>query len=240
MDPPTGSGTTLLDTYQTREYRQITGSAIFLCNVTRFDIAFGASQLASQMQDPQIYHLKLARQMLRYLKGTASYAVVYRPVESPRKFTLYSDATWGTEHDKKSVEGWATVRAGGAISWASNRQRSTAQSSTEAELIAANSASKEWALLEKLVHDLHENLDGPPTLWIDNTATLELIRNEKVTKRSKHIGIQMFYIRNDMVAQKRLKVEYIPTAEQAADALTKQLPAPAMQKHIQTLGMELR
>ncbi|KAI1003304.1 hypothetical protein K3495_g4897 [Podosphaera aphanis] len=71
-------------------------------------------------------------------------------------FDIYTDATWGTEDDRKSFQGYSVAYNGGVISWASQRQKSTALSSMEAEIIAANEGAKESALMEKLWHDLHQ------------------------------------------------------------------------------------
>jgi hypothetical protein len=46
------------------------------------------------------------------------------------------------------------------------------------------------------------------------------------------------FIRNDLVAQNRLKVEYIPGTDQPADMLTKQLPVDTMRKYMLMLGMQ--
>ncbi|RFU24467.1 hypothetical protein B7463_g11866, partial [Scytalidium lignicola] len=152
-------------------------------------------------------------------------------------YTLYSDATWGTEGDKKSFNGWAVIRAGGVILWVAQRQRSTVLSFMEAEFISASEASKEVAWLEKLNTDLKEEFPHPPTLYTDNMGAVELIHDNKFHKKAKHIDIRFNYIRSDMVEAGRLLVEHIPGVDQPADILTKQLPTERFQKHLRTLGI---
>jgi hypothetical protein len=178
--------------------------------------------------------------MLRYLKGTIAVGILYNGTipEGPNPYTLYSDATWGTEGDRKSFSGWTATRAGGAILWVAQRQKSTALSSMEAEIMAGSEASKEVAWVEKLNHDLKETYNQPPTLHIDNLGAVDLIHHNKYHKKAKHIDIRFNYIRSDMVEANRLVVKHISGTDQPADLLTKQLPIPTFLKHCHTLGIK--
>lgn len=218
-------------------YRQIIGSLIYLANGTRPDICFAISQLARHMQDPRILHLRLAKQVLRYLNGTRKLGITYRVTNDLDLYSLYSDATWGSESDRTSITGWAVKRAGGAVSWVSQRQKSTALSTMEAEFVAASEASRHAAWLEKLRADLKEPSEQAPTLWSDNRATIDLIHDPKHHAKAKHIDIRYLFIRKDMVVQNRLKVDHIPGEDQPADILTKQLPVATMSRHMKSLGL---
>ena len=130
------------------------------------------------------------------------------------------------------------VRAGGAISWISQRQKSTALSFTEAEFILASDASKEAAWLEKLSFDLNESNDAPPTLYCDNQGAIGLIHDHKFHLKAKHIDIRCNFIRNDMIETRRLKVAHIPGKQQPADMLTKQLLIDQFKAMLRTLGVK--
>ena len=134
----------------------------------------------------------------------------------------YSDASYGTAYDGKSYTGWVVMQYGSAISWASTVQKCTAQSTIKLELIAASEVSKELAWLEKLWKEV---IGTPqiPILYCDNQPTIDLIHNPKHHSKAKHINIQYFYMRNNMVKAGRLQVEHIPGENQLADILTKQL-----------------
>ena len=129
------------------------------------------------------------------------------------------------------------TRSGGAVSWVSQRQRSTAQSSMDSEFMAANEGAKEAAWLEKLGKELGDHVTDPPTLHSDNSRAVALIYDPKFHAKSKHIDIRYMFIRNDIVAQNRLKVVHIASVNQPADILIKQLPVEAVQRHIHTLGI---
>lgn len=235
----------LLDQSKTGLYRQIVGSAIYLASNTRPDISYAVGQLARFMASPAEMHIQHAKQLLRYLNGTRTIGITYsnRLKEGLHTYKLFSDATWGTEDDRISFQGWAVLRYGGVVSWSAQRQKSTALSSMKAEIVAASEGAKEAAWLEKLLVDFGEQPnDGSeafiPTLYCDNQAAIDLMHDPKFHARAKHIDLRNMYIRNDMVSQKRMHVKHIPGANQPADMLTKQLPTSTYTRHITAFGME--
>ena len=62
-------------------------------------------------------------------------------------------------------------------------------------------------------------------LWCGNQSTGELAWNPTLHCKSKHVELDVHYIR-DKVVRKELEVRYIPTKEQVADVLTKPLSFP--------------
>src|SRR5450432_2100430 len=120
----------------------------------------------------------------------------------------------------------------------SQRQKSTAQSSIEAEIIAANEGAKEVAWLEKITLDLNEK-PQMPILRCDNLGGTDLMKDTKHHNKAKHIEIRYLYIRNDMVQRNRLRIEHILGIEQPADILTKQLPIDRYRTHCITMGLDV-
>ncbi|KAH9663756.1 retrovirus-related pol polyprotein from transposon RE1 [Citrus sinensis] len=90
---------------------------------------------------------------------------------------------------------------------------------------ALSAASSEISWLQSLFSEL--NITKLPThvLWCDNQSAGDLARNPVFHSRSKHIELDVHYIR-DKVLNKELEVRYIPTKEQVADVLTKPLSFP--------------
>ena len=88
-----------------------------------------------------------------------------------------------------------------------------------------SAASSEISWLQSLFSEL--NITKLPThvLWCDNQSAGDLARNPVFHSRSKHIELDVHYIR-DKVLNKELEVRYIPTKEQVADVLTKPLSFP--------------
>lgn len=232
-----GNPSEALDDDEVVLYMQIVGSVIYLSNCTRPDISYQVGQLARFMSKPCTTHLQLAKRLLRYLNGTRRMGILYQG-SSNEGYDIYADATWATENDRISFQGWVVILMLGAVAWAAQRQHSTALSSMDSEIMAANEAAKEAAWIEKLWKEVVETpLALPPILHCDNLSAIDFTQDAKFTNKSKHIEVRFFYIRNDMVARGRLRVEHIPGTEQVADILTKQVAVPAYKKHKITMGL---
>ena len=79
--------------------------------------------------------MKYAKYILRYLKGTRELKIKYNGSSNAR-LIRYSDSDWGeNKDDRHSTSGHVFLMANGAISWASQRQKTVALSVGEAEYI---------------------------------------------------------------------------------------------------------
>jgi hypothetical protein len=99
---------------------------------------------------------------------------------------------------------------------------SIAQSTAEAEYIAASNASREAVWLRKLMSGLFQERLETTVIHCDNQSCLKLTENPVFHDRSKHIEMKYHFIR-DMVQRRTIKLQYIRTDEQIADILTKPL-----------------
>ncbi|KAI1007218.1 hypothetical protein K3495_g1001 [Podosphaera aphanis] len=170
--------------------------------------------------------------LIRHLKNNVS-----KEKTKFNVFDIFADATWEPEDDRKSFQGYVVLYNEGAISWVSQRQKSTALSSMEAEIIAANEGAKEAAWMEKLWKDLHQE-NFIPTLWCDNQAATEFCKDSgRFHNKAKHIEIRYFYARNDMIAKNRLKIDRIAGTDNPTDILTKQLPHESLVRHMDKMGV---
>ena len=57
-------------------YRSLVGSLIYLTN-TRPDICYAVSNVARYMAAPQIPHYQAAKRILRYLRGSADFGLLF-------------------------------------------------------------------------------------------------------------------------------------------------------------------
>ncbi|KAI0991879.1 hypothetical protein K3495_g16308 [Podosphaera aphanis] len=228
----------LVEEDEARLYRQIVGSTIYLSNNTRPDISYCVGQLARFMAKPGMIHLRMAKHLLRYLNGTKSLGIEYGGRDQiGAQYTAWTDATWGTETDRKSFQGCVITWFGGAITWSANRQKSTALSTMEAEIMAASEGARELAWMEKVCLDLGIKFNNPPILRIDNQPAIELSKDTKFHSKAKHIEVRHFFIRNDMIQRNRVSVVHTPGTEQIADILTKQLPKQQLRKLMKGFGL---
>jgi hypothetical protein len=139
--------------------------------------------------------------------------------------------------------GYVYMLNGGAITWATRKQRSVATSTTEAEYIGLCNAAKEIVWLRNLLRNLGREgyaLSNKATrIYGDNQSALRLVANPEFHARTKHIDVQYHYVR-ELMEDGVITVEYIPTSKMAADCLTKPLKEQVFWANLRTLGMEER
>jgi hypothetical protein len=216
-------------------YRELVGSLLYLSTHTRIDIAYTVSQLSRFMDCHGPAHHKAALHCLRYLKGSSDRGITYGTDKS-EQLIGFSDSDWAKCIDSgRSVTGYVFYIGGGPISWTSKTQPTVAQSSTEAELMAANFTAKEAAHLRQLCADFNTDfIEEPTPICEDNQGAIALSLNPVFHERSKHIKVKYFYVR-DCVQQGEIKLHYVRTTKQLADVLTKATTKGTFDSMIDTL-----
>ncbi|XP_017639887.1 secreted RxLR effector protein 161-like [Gossypium arboreum] len=122
-----------------KEYRSLVGCLLYL-TATRLDILYAVSHLSRFMHCCNVAHFKAAKRVLRYVKGTLDYVVNFERAEE-LKLVGYSDSDWaGSVDDMKSTSGYFFTLGSRVFSWSSKKQQTVAQSTIEAEYIAAATA----------------------------------------------------------------------------------------------------
>jgi hypothetical protein len=177
------------------------------------------------MNDPRKSHLTAAKRILRYVKGTLKYGLLFPTANKEGEAELegYSDSDWcGDRLDRKSTSGYLFKFNGAAISWCTKKQPVTALSSCEDEYIAGTFAACQAVWLDNVMKELNCEVKKPLKLKIDNKSAINLARNPIAHGRSKHIETRFHFIR-EQVSKGMIEVEYCPTEAQLADGFTKAL-----------------
>lgn len=128
-----------------QEYQRIIGSLEYAAIATRPDIAFAVHKLAQFSSNPDDSHFKAAKRILRYLKGSAKFGLLFKGHETDKLELIgYTDADWaGNITDRKSIGGYCFYLNKCLISHMSKKQRTVALSTAESETHAATEATKE-------------------------------------------------------------------------------------------------
>ena len=105
---------------------------------------------------------------------------------------------------------------------ASRKQKVVSRSSTESEYKALANLAAEVTWIISLLDELKFPMPRKSVLWCDNLSAKALATNPVMHTRSKHIEIDVHYIR-DQVLQNQVTIAYVPTAGQIAECLTKSL-----------------
>ena len=216
-------------------YRSIIGALQYL-TLTRPDLAFCVNKLSQFLQTPTVAQWNACKRILRYVKGTLSHGLLFKPASL---FTLegYSDSDWATNiDDRKPVNGICVFLGGNLITWSSRKQKAVARSSTEAEYRALSSAATDLMWVKHLLTEIGIYVPQPLVLWSDNLGAQALACNPIYHARTKHIELDVHFIRN-IISEHKLEVRHVPTESQPADILTNPLSLDRFQLMCSKLTM---
>jgi hypothetical protein len=136
-------------------YQKMVGSLIYL-TLTRPDIAYSVGVVSRYMSNPKKSHLDAVKRILRYVKGTINFGILYKKIKD-RQLVGYCDADYAGDYDtRRSTTGYSFSLGSRIISWCSKRQPNVVLSSTEAEYRSATMAAQENTWLKQLMKDLHQ------------------------------------------------------------------------------------
>jgi hypothetical protein len=110
------------------------------------------------------------------------------------------------------------------VAWATKRQSVISRSSVEVEYRAVANSVAEASWLRQLLHELHSPLQCATLIYCDNISTVYLSTNPMQHQRTKHVEIDLHFVR-EHVAAGDVWVLSVPTTLQFADIFTKGLPS---------------
>jgi hypothetical protein len=228
-----------------KDYLGLLGSVMYGMLQTRPDLAFPVGVGSRFSSNPGIEHWNALMHLLRYIKGTLHLGITYRRpprLSTPITKTLlpYSDSDWAGDKDKlRSTSGTVILLAGGAVSWISRLQSVAAQSTMEAEYIAASQTGRELMFVRNLLGELmNEPLDHPSQLYCDNQSTISVAENPAMHDKAKHIALKYHYIR-DLIEANDVTIHYCQSGANPADLLTKVLPRDTTSRLRRMIGLDL-
>ena len=225
-------------------YASVLGMLGYLQANSRPDITFAVSQCARFSHSPKRSHEQALERIGQYLKGTKNKGLIYRPKTLDDIFTtdVYVDADfaggWGYEdpNDPTSVKsrtGFIIEVMGCPVQWMSKLQTNIATSTMEAEYTALSIALRSAIPLIDIIQYVTSSFLNTPssvltfktTVHEDNQGALKLAQMEpgRTTPRSKFYAIKYHWFRS-WLKPKEIELQYIESAQQKADMLTKSLP----------------
>jgi hypothetical protein len=205
------------------EYRSFAGALQYL-TLTRPDIAHAVQQACLYMHAPREPHLNLVKRILRYIKGTLDLSM-HLSRSSTTSLTAYSDADWaGCPDTRWSTSGYCVYLGDNLITWSSKRQTTVSRSSAEAEYRAVAHAVAECCWIRQLLTELHQPLAAATVVFCDNVSTVYMASNPVQHRRTKHIEIDIHFVR-EKVSLGQVRVLHVPSTHQYADIMTKGLPS---------------
>jgi hypothetical protein len=220
------------------EYQSKVGSLNFASNQTRPDIAFATGYVARYASNPNQTHMDAVDRIFAYLKNDPGKGIVYTGKHGLHLTGFVDSDFAGCEDSRRSTTGWVFTLAGGPVSWSSQRQKTVATSTMDAEYIAGAEAAKEAVWIRNFINDLRipgVHIDTVP-LYIDNNSALRLTRNPEFHSRSKHIDVKHHFIR-EKVDERVINTQRVETKDNLADVFTKALPRPTHEDLVDRLNI---
>jgi hypothetical protein len=215
-----------------KPYRELVGSLLYATH-TRIDIAHAVNIVSRYLNNPGILHWNYAKHIIKYLKGTSTYGLLYNGYEldgiTIKTLTLssYSDADWAGNIDTfRSTTGGLIYLGGNLIDGFTRSQHTVSLSSTESEYIAMTETLKQLKYCNNILNELKIIQIAPIILYCDNEGAIRTSMNKGMVTKLKHMNIRFHFIK-DEVRNHFIKLQHIKTKQQLADILTKKLtPKP--------------
>ncbi|GJX24825.1 putative ribonuclease H-like domain-containing protein [Tanacetum coccineum] len=215
-------------------YRSMIGSLMYLTS-SRPDIMFAVCACTRYQVNPKVSHLHAVKRIFRYLKGQPKLGLWY-PKDSPFDLVAYTKSDYaGASLDRKFTTGGCQFLGCRLISWQCKKQIAVANSTTEAEYIAASNCYGQVLWIQNQLMDYGYNF-MQTKIHIDNESTICIVKNPVFHSKTKHIEIRHHFIR-DSNEKKLIQMIKIYTDKNVADLLTKAFDVSRFQYLIASIGM---
>jgi len=219
-------------------YASAIGSIMYAMISTRPDVSFALSMTSRHQSDPGESHWTAVKSILKYFRRTKDMFLVYGG-EEELVVNGYTDASFQTDpDDSQSQSGFVFTLNGGAVSWKSSKQETVADSTTEAEYIAAAEAAKEGAWMRKFLIELgvFPNASSPLNLFCDNNGAIAQAKEPRNHSKNRHV-LRKFHLIREIIRRGDIKICKIHTDLNVADPLTKALSQPKHEAHMRAMGI---
>ncbi|VFQ90482.1 unnamed protein product [Cuscuta campestris] len=219
-------------------YASAIGSIMYAMVCTRPDVAFALSVTSRYQSNPGESHWTAVENILKYFHRTKDSFLVYGGKEE-LSIVGYTDASFQTDRDDfKSQAGYVFCLNGGAVTWKSYKQDTTADSITEAKYMAAAEAAKEGVWLKNFITELGvvPSIKNPIPLFCDNNGAIAQAKEPRSHQKTKHI-VRRYHIIRETVALGDVEICKIGTDDNIADPLTKALGKPKHESHTWSMGI---
>jgi len=234
-------------------YAQVTGFIGYVAGATRPDVAKAHSKLAEFLTNPSQRHLDAAYQTVEYLYATKDHSLHYNASileeaiyiaeeheNNNPPFYAASDASFADDKvTRKSSQGYIFYLFGGPIDWKATLQRCVTKSTTEAELVAASSASTELIWWSRIFLGINFDPGNERVLYCDNQQTIRLLTSTipRLKTSVRHVDIHYHWLRQTALS-KDINISYISSNCQPADGLTKLLPKQRHENWVTLLNLK--
>ena len=229
-------------------FRRVLGKLAWFAQ-TREDLHIAISLVSVGQSVPTAAHEEALRALLRFLRRDGDVRVHFPSPEtlssdSFQEVSVFSDASYAPMRTlgRKSITGGVIILQGSLIKALARQQASVTLSSCEAELHAIQTMTQESLVILHVVHRILSSFQWLSKaewpymqLSTDSESARVLLMGADLPKRSRHIEIRVFWLR-EMISKGYLRVTWGIGTENPADLFTKCLPMSLFVRHRRTLG----
>ena len=159
------------DEISSTKYRGIIGALNHLALMTRPDISFALSVLASKCRCPTYGDLRRVKHLFRFVIATKHIGLNFKR-DGDFQLYVFADASYASREETRSQSGYAFMLGldNAAFYVKSTKQQLVTLSSTEAEYVAMFHSVTEAVFLKRLLEQLGFEQEPIP-VFQDNTST---------------------------------------------------------------------
>ena len=245
-----------LEIYEKRfhgPFNHTVGKLLHIQQWTRPDINFAVTRLATFTRCPTKPAFIALEHLMRYLQSHLHEPIFYprksigalqnieytfSPKQSirftlPSKSIYFSDSSFGNIlPQRRSIQSNCGLFNGVITAWSTNIQTSIAADSTDAELRALYSTIKRVVSFNHFLisSNIRQYLSSPIQIYADNQASINIITQNKISSRSRHLDIPVTFSYENLT-KKYFTLDHINSKLNAADISTKATSAPILIRH---------
>ena len=219
-----------LDEAKAKLFYTLTAKALFASKRCRPDIQVPVAFLTTRVRNPTVQDWGKLKRLIGHIRATIGVPFILKMDDSGRML-LMIDGSFAVHEDMKGHTGMTTTMGKGAILSSSSKQKINTRSSTESEVVAVDEGITKPLWMRNLLLAQGQVVKDC-ILFQDNQASMRLEKHgfPSAGKRTKHFEIRFWFI-SDLVKRGVVSIEYLPTLDMVADALTKPLQGALFQRH---------
>ena len=218
-----------------RVYASLVMSLMFLARMTRADLLFSVTLLATKISDPFEEDLDAAFRVLQYLNDTPNYGIKFKGGDQSG-LRVYADASHATHVDGKGHGSIVITLGSGYVFSKSGKLKTVTLSSTESEGETMTNECTYVVWMRDLLTFWGYPQILPTRMFQDSLSAIWLATHDGKFNRNKHTLVKRAYFR-EKVEQGVVAVLHRDTDKMLADMGTKAVGRDLLSKHMKYIGM---
>ena len=126
------------------------------------------------------------------------------------EITIYVDATWASEHNRRSITGFIVYFGSSPITWYSGKQSQVEGSTYASEFCALRKAIEALRGVRYTLRAFGINVNKPNIIYCDNRSVCSNVELANSFLKKRHIGIA-YHLCREAVAAGIARISHIKT-----------------------------